>query len=147
MIKLTRIQGGVPIGTPLITDKASLTLGRADTSDLCFTEVEVSELHATITFDGWYRLKSLGRNGVHFLSRSNARPDDRGYLLRRGDRFSLGNPGPIVEVDFQYDEAKYRARLEDNAAETCGTSGLLVIAAVIGLALLLLVVVLALATR
>lgn len=147
MIKLTRIQGGVPIGTPLVTDKASLTLGRAETADLRFTESEVSELHATITFDGWYRLTSHGRNGVHFLSRSDVRPDDRGYLLRRGDRFSLGNPGPTVEVDFLYDEARYRQKLEDEAVENGGTSGLLVIAAVIGLALVLLVVVLAIATR
>ena len=147
MIKLTRIHGGVPVGTPLETDKASLTLGRADGSDLRFNEPEVSELHATITFDGWYRLKSLGRNGVHFLSRSDVRPDDRGYLLRRGDRFSLGNPGPILEVDFLYDEARYRDHLEQQHADNGGASGLVVILAVIGLALVLLVLVLAFATR
>ena len=147
MIKLTRIHGGVPTGTPLITDKATLTLGRAESSDLRFHEGEVSELHATILFDGWYRLKSLGRNGVHFLSRSNPRPDERGTLLRRGDRFSLGNPGPIVEVDFLYDEAKYRAWLEYHEADSGGASGLLIIAAVIGVALLGLVLVLAMATR
>lgn len=147
MIKLTRIQGGVPIEPPLTTDKASLTLGRAPSSDLRFTEPEVSELHATITFDGWYCLKSLGRNGVHFLSRSIDRPDERGWRLRRGDRFSLGNPGPIIEVDFIYDREKYIAALNERGDDARGANGLLIIAVVFGVALLLLVGILAWATR
>lgn len=93
------------------TQKAHIVLGRASDCDVRFEEGTVSSYHAEINFDGeWYELvPRSAKNGVWVLTRGDANELKHGHRLRRGDRFTLGRPGPVVRVDFAFDQRKFEA--------------------------------------